>query len=358
VLNLSPDQRRVMQRGEAIYREVCAACHGADGRGAPMMGAAEGLKLAPPLGGVPRVTGHRDHVIKVLLHGLTGPIDDQEYPGGVMVPMGTNTDEWIADVSSYVRNSFGNTALFITPDQVAAVRRASARKTMWTLPELDASLPKPLANQTEWKLSASHNPEAAANALGTTPGARWDTAGTAQQPGMWFQIELPAPLRVTELQIDSAAAPFGRGGRGGRGAPPAGRGAPGAPPAPPPGAPQATAAPTGTAPQAPAGTPAGVAPTAPPATPQAPPAAGRGGGRGGPPATGPVGYTVQVSMDGSTWGPPVAEGTGTVPTTVIAFAPVEARFIRVTQTGRAVATEQWAIGRLRVYEAGASSSSR
>ena len=32
----------------------------------------------------------------------------RNYPGGVMVPMGTNTDEWIADVANYVRNSFGN----------------------------------------------------------------------------------------------------------------------------------------------------------------------------------------------------------------------------------------------------------
>jgi mono/diheme cytochrome c family protein len=341
VLNLSPEQRRVMQRGEAIYREVCAACHAADGTGAPMMGAAEGMKLAPPLGGVARVTGHRDYVIKVLLHGLTGPLGDQEYPGGVMVPMGTNTDEWIADVSNYIRNSFGNTALFITPEKVAAVRKSSPRKAMWTLPELEASLPRLLTNQAEWRLSASHNPEAVAGALGTTPGSRWDTAGTAQQPGMWFQIELPQPTRVTEIHVESATVPFGRGGRGGRGAPPGGRGgAPGA------------AVPTAPTPPAPAPTPPGAVPSSASgaAAPQPPPG-GRGGGRGGPQAAGPVAYRVQVSTDGSTWSPPVAEGAGTTPTTVIAFPPVEATFIRLTQTGRAVTTEQWAIGRVQLYEA-------
>ncbi|MGH9374135.1 MAG: DUF7133 domain-containing protein, partial [Vicinamibacterales bacterium] len=90
-LGLPTAERRIMQRGEAIYREVCAACHAPDGSGAPMAGAPEGTTLAPPLGGSARVNGHRDYVIKVLLHGLTGPIGDQEYPGGVMVPMGTNT---------------------------------------------------------------------------------------------------------------------------------------------------------------------------------------------------------------------------------------------------------------------------
>jgi hypothetical protein len=54
-------------------------------------------------------------------------------------------------------------------------------------------------------------------------------------------------------------------------------------------------------------------------------------------------------MDGTTWGAPIAQGPGATPTTVIAFTPVQARFIRLTQTGTAAATEQWAIGQIRVY---------
>jgi mono/diheme cytochrome c family protein len=54
--------------------------------------------------------------------------------------MGTNTDEWIADAASYIRNSFGNRAPFITPEQVAAVRQTTVRKTPWTLAELEASI--------------------------------------------------------------------------------------------------------------------------------------------------------------------------------------------------------------------------
>ena len=39
-----------------------------------MAGAPAGTLLAPPLAGSPRVQGHRDYVIKTLLHGLTGPV--------------------------------------------------------------------------------------------------------------------------------------------------------------------------------------------------------------------------------------------------------------------------------------------
>ena len=109
-MNLTVDQRKALLRGESAYKELCFSCHGADGKGAPMQGAPAGATLAPPLSGSARVHGHRDYVIKVLLNGLTGDIDGKTYGTAVMVPMGSNTDQWIADVASYVRNAFGNTA--------------------------------------------------------------------------------------------------------------------------------------------------------------------------------------------------------------------------------------------------------
>jgi hypothetical protein len=41
--------------------------------------------MAPPLAGSPRVTGHRDYIIKVLLNGISGPLGDKTY-SEVMVP--------------------------------------------------------------------------------------------------------------------------------------------------------------------------------------------------------------------------------------------------------------------------------
>jgi mono/diheme cytochrome c family protein len=130
------DHAAVMQRGETTYKTVCATCHGPEGKGAPMVGAPEGTLMAPPLAGSTRVTGNPEYIVKVMLNGMLGPIDDKNYGAGIMVPFGNNSDEWISDVTSYVRNSFGNTAPFVTPEQVAAVRAANTRTTPWTFPEL------------------------------------------------------------------------------------------------------------------------------------------------------------------------------------------------------------------------------
>jgi hypothetical protein len=64
----------------------------------------------------------------------------------------------------------------------------------------------------------------------------------------------------------------------------------------------------------------------------------------------PRGYSVTVSMDGKTWSAPVAQGQGTGTSTVISFAPVNATFVRITQTASGVAPE-WSIQRLRLYRA-------
>ncbi len=178
---MTPEQQNSIERGTAIYSEVCFACHGNDGRGTPTPGAAAGSTLAPSLAGSHRVNGHRDYVIKAILHGLSGPIDGKTYPQ-VMVALGTNKDQWIADVASYVRNSFGNTGTLATADDVTRVRAATGARGPWTIPELAGAL----------------------NFMG------W-TTGVPQQPGMWFQIELPAPVMLTEVQFTSSSI----GGRAG-----------------------------------------------------------------------------------------------------------------------------------------------
>jgi glucose/arabinose dehydrogenase/mono/diheme cytochrome c family protein len=323
-LNFTAEDRRTLLAGERTYRELCFSCHGEDGRGAPAGGVTGGPLLGAPIAGSPRVTGHRDFVIQVMLHGLTGPIEGVAMSeGSVMVPMASNSDEWIADVSNFIRNAFGNSGRpLITPAQVAAVRRTTTRRAPWTVAELTAALPALLTNAAEWKVSASLNTAAAA-ALAAAPGApRWDT-GAPQAPGQWFQIELPQPTLVAEIQID-ATAPTGRatgglggfGGLGGTVTPPPARGGGGG-----------------------GGGGRG--------------GGGRGGGRGGPaaPVGGPVAYQVQTSDDGTAWSAPLAQGAGAVPTTVIVLKPVQAKFIRITQTGRASDGEWWAVQQVRVYQA-------
>src|SRR5215204_4120433 len=129
------EEAAFIDRGDKVYKELCFTCHGPDGRGAPQDGGPAGTIMAPALVGSPRVQGHRDFVIKTLLHGMTGPLEGKTYPAGVMMPMGANDDQWIAAIASYVRNSFGNRGPFVTAEDVARVRAATAsRKTMW-MPE-------------------------------------------------------------------------------------------------------------------------------------------------------------------------------------------------------------------------------
>ena len=333
----TPEQQEQMKEGETIYRSLCQTCHGEDARGVAVAGAADGSMMGPPLSGSPRVQGHREYVIKTLLNGMTGPLAGQTYTQ-VMLPMGAQNDQWIANVASYIRNEFGNSAAFIPPAEVARVRAAIAsRKTMWTYPELEVTLPRLLPVDPTWKATASHNAERAASGLTL---AAW-TSGAPQTPDMWFQVELPQAAMITEVQFDAGAPGGGGRGRGGRGAPPvpaAGRG----------GAPGAPAGAAG----APAVPPAG--PAAAPTTPQrgAVPGAGRGGGS--PFGSFPIGYKVQLSMDGKTWAAPVAQGAGSPVTIVATFRPTQAKFVRVTQTGTAEDAPAWSVLNFRVYASGSA----
>jgi mono/diheme cytochrome c family protein len=285
---MTPEEEKRLAQGSDVFGAVCFSCHGPDGMGKAMEGSSTGAMLAPALVGSPRLQAHRDYVIKILLNGLSGPLDGKSYPD-LMAPLGvTSTDEWVAGVASYVRSAFGNNAGLVTPADVARVRKETAtRKTPWTLPELEASLPRALDSQN-WKLTASHGAE---GAVGASTLRGW-TSGTPQAQGMWFTIELPQPVVVTEVQFESMSM---GGGRGGRGA------APGAP-----------------APAVVIGYPRG--------------------------------YTVQVSADGKEWSKPIAEGKGDSARTTIAFAPTRAKFVRITETENA-ADAPWSMRSLRIYEA-------
>jgi len=336
----TPAEATVMTRGEGIYKELCFTCHGNDGRGTQKVGASAGTTMAPSLASSPRIAGHRDHVIKTLLHGMTGPLDGERYEE-VMVPMGSNQDQWIADVASFVRNSFGNSSALVTPADVARVRAATAdRTTPWTVEALTASLPTMLPAETSWKVTASHNSETASRALTFAP---W-SSGAPQAAGMWLQIELPQAVNLTEIQFTSGgggrggggggAGRAGAGGRGGRGG--AGAAAPGAP-----GQPGQAVQPA----------------VVPPATTAAAAEVEAGDGlpqAGPPPSSGfPRGYQVQVSLDGVSW-KPVAAGQGAAGTTAIAFAPVQARFVRMTQTATADGAPPWAMQNLKLFQSGST----
>jgi mono/diheme cytochrome c family protein len=103
-----------MQRGKLVYNKVCLSCHQADGGGVP--------KLNPPLT-VAEYINDKKKLIQIVLKGMTDriPIDDEYYSNN-MAPHTDLTNQQIADVLTYVRNSFGNKASAVTVADVQAVK--------------------------------------------------------------------------------------------------------------------------------------------------------------------------------------------------------------------------------------------
>ncbi len=114
--------------GQEIYfREgLCATCHQPDGKGLD--------PAFPPIHSSPWVSGDPERLVKLTLFGLMGPIEvgGKRYDGQVpMTPFGGMLrDEEVADVLTFVRNSFGNRADPVTTEQVKAVRKAQPDRLM------------------------------------------------------------------------------------------------------------------------------------------------------------------------------------------------------------------------------------
>jgi len=131
---LTGAERELFIQGKEIYsREgYCSTCHQPDGGGLS-------ASQFPPLAGTQWVLGSEERLIKLTLKGLMGPIKvlDREYPGQVpMTPFaGLLNDEELASVLTYVRNSFGNEALAISPEKVKEVRAATEDKTGFYSPK-------------------------------------------------------------------------------------------------------------------------------------------------------------------------------------------------------------------------------
>jgi len=97
----------VMALGKTVYNRNCVACHQPNGQGIP--------PAFPAIAGSAIVLGDVDGQILQVLNGVTGT---------AMVAFGPQlSDEDIAAVVTYQRNSFGNqTGDVVGPEQVTALR--------------------------------------------------------------------------------------------------------------------------------------------------------------------------------------------------------------------------------------------
>jgi mono/diheme cytochrome c family protein len=103
-----------MDSGKVVYTRQCLACHQPDGLGAPSMN--------PPLTGKD-VSGDKNKLIEIVIKGLAThqEIDGEKYQN-VMPPHPEMSDKEIADVLTYIRNSFGNKASSVKTSEVKSTR--------------------------------------------------------------------------------------------------------------------------------------------------------------------------------------------------------------------------------------------
>jgi len=110
-----PVPKKNLDAGKKVYDTYCLPCHQADGAGVP--------KMNPPLQKTSFVLGDKTKLVQIILKGMKEEVEiNGEYYENVMAAHDYLTDQEIADVTTYVRNSFGNKASMITAAEVKAIR--------------------------------------------------------------------------------------------------------------------------------------------------------------------------------------------------------------------------------------------
>jgi nitrite reductase (NO-forming) len=102
--------------GKKVYETNCAACHQPNGEGIP--------RAFPPLAKSDWLNADKKRAISAVVHGLEGKIivNGQEYES--VMPAWSLSDEDVANVLTYVYNTWGNSGQEVTPAEVKAVKAA------------------------------------------------------------------------------------------------------------------------------------------------------------------------------------------------------------------------------------------
>lgn len=130
IVPLTADQQKLYDTGKMIYAGLCAACHQPTGTGLD--------GLAPPLVDSEWVLGPADRPIKIVLHGLGGPVNVAGRTWRLeMPPLPQFTDEQIAGVLTYIRREWEHNASPVSPADVKKTRDANKTRThSWSADEL------------------------------------------------------------------------------------------------------------------------------------------------------------------------------------------------------------------------------
>ena len=109
------DLAAVIKRGKVVYEKNCLACHQVNGAGVPRMN--------PPLIKTKHVLGDKIKLIQIVIKGYDEEVEiNGEFYNNPMPAQVQLNDQQVADVLTYVRNSFGNKATMVTIGEVKKVR--------------------------------------------------------------------------------------------------------------------------------------------------------------------------------------------------------------------------------------------
>jgi mono/diheme cytochrome c family protein len=101
--------------GQKVYNVACLPCHQSDGNGVPGM--------HPSLQESDWVMGDKEQLIRIVLEGMEGEIEVHgETFNSVMAPLSHLSNKQVAQVLTFVRQSFGNDAPEVTEEEVQMVR--------------------------------------------------------------------------------------------------------------------------------------------------------------------------------------------------------------------------------------------
>jgi mono/diheme cytochrome c family protein/glucose/arabinose dehydrogenase len=132
---LDAEEEELFVSGRQQYLVVCAGCHGPDGAGLEPLG--------PPLLDSPWVLGSAQRLVRILLHGMEGPltIGGVRYEPPRILPempsLAVLDNASVAAVLTYVRREWGHAADPVAPDTVSLIRiNTQGRGRPWTETEL------------------------------------------------------------------------------------------------------------------------------------------------------------------------------------------------------------------------------
>jgi mono/diheme cytochrome c family protein len=103
-----------IELGRRLFTSVCAACHQPTGRGLP--------NVFPPLAGSDFLNADKNRAIQTVIFGRKGEVVVNGSKFNNSMPSFPLSDQDIANVLTFVYNSFGNSGLEVTPAEVKALR--------------------------------------------------------------------------------------------------------------------------------------------------------------------------------------------------------------------------------------------